>query len=626
MKKNTSKLRTCGLLSSILYTLFLFGITIAIYTIIVLRSLPTIDILLDSNKDYKQILHILYNDNYNIIKTYNNPYEDDITYDEISPNIIKALIATEDKRFFTHTGIDVIGIIRAFTTNIKYRKIAQGGSTITQQLAKMLLEDSSRTFIRKFKEMLLAFKIEKYLTKQEIITFYLNKAYFGAGRLGIKSASQFYFNKSPHDVTIEEAAVLVGLLKAPSRFAPTKNENLSKARAFQVLINMQKVGFIESGEVFDYIIPDINYVHKTVQPRKQKNYFLDWINKRLQNINIMHNERELFVETTLDQKIQNIVEDKTAKFIAKHSEQIDKTQLAVVVLNNEGEVLAMLGGKDYDLSPFNRAIYAYRQTGSLFKTIVYLNAFDKGMHKDDIFTDEPIAVKDWYPENFGKKYFGKVTAEVAFNKSLNSVAIQIAEYFGLNNVIETAKKLGLSSKFTKNDLTITLGTAVTNLLEITKAYAIINNGGNDIQIKNIKHIYGKDNKVLFEAKPIVKIPLFRPVAIEQIKHLLYTTVINGTGKNAAIQNLIDKTELYNLLNKRDKRYFIGGKSGSSQNSRDAWFVGFANNLTIGVWFGNDDNTPTKNIMGGTLPAKLWRDIVQDIENKEYNTANVKRIY
>lgn len=614
MRKSKTKNKIIPLILRFSFIILtLLTIMITIFIVYTQKNLPNIDTILAFNTNDRQIVKILYNDNYNIIKEYNNDSGNDVSYQNISKNLINALIATEDRRFFKHFGIDVFGITRAFVVNIKNKGFVQGGSTLTQQLAKMIIENNKKNFSRKFKEMLLAFRLEKFFTKEEIITLYLNRAYFGAGKVGIKSASNFYFNKSPSDLTIEESAVLVGLLKAPSKFSPTNSEGLARKRAFQVIINMQNCGLLETGDIFSYVIPNLNYNYQETNKKTQKYYFTDWINKRLETINLTQNSREIFIETTLDYKIQNKVEEVLGNFLIKNKNQIDKSQVAIIIINNNGEILSMIGGKNYDLSPFNRTLYAYRQTGSLFKMIVYLNAFEKGMHITDTFIDEPIAVKNWYPENVGKKYYGEVSVEEAFNKSMNSVAVQIANYFGLNNVIETAKKLGITSKFSKNDSTITLGTVGTNLLEMTKAYAIINNNGKNIKINNIKKIYDANNRILFQMNNNQENEyLFEDRSIGQMKKILYTTVINGTGKNALVNSLVNKTEMYNLLNKFDENYFIGGKTGSSQDSRDAWFIGFANDLTIGIWFGNDDSTPTKNIMGGNLPAKLWGEIVEEI--------------
>lgn len=596
--------------STIKLSILVILIILILFTIKIIKDLPNIDRILELDFKSEQTVKLLYNDNYNIIKSYNDKSDDDVNYDEISQNVINALIATEDRRFFSHRGVDVIGILRATIKNVKNKSFVQGGSTITQQLAKMVIGNNEKTLLRKYKEMFLAFRLEKFFTKEDILAMYLNRAYFGAGKYGIKNASEFYFNKFPLDLTIEESALLIGLLKAPAKFGPTNSESLAKKRALQVIINMQNSNFIEPNDVFNYIIPDIKYSYEEINRSSQKYYFTDWINKKLETINIMQNEHEINVETTLDYNIQKGVEDVLYNFIIQNEKKIGKSEIAIIAMNKNGEIVSMIGGKSYDKSPFNRSLYAYRQTGSLFKMIVYLTGFSKGLDIHDKFIDEPIAVKNWYPENFNKKYYGEVDVETAFNKSLNSVAVQIANYFGLNNVIETARKLGISSKFEKNDLTISLGSSTSNLLEMVQAYNIINNWGYNVNYKCIKSIYNGNYDILFKTESN-KQQLFEENVIRQMKKIMYSTITNGTGKNAKVDKLIKKTEAYNLLNMGNEEYFIGGKTGSSQDGRDAWFIGFANDLTIGIWFGNDDNTPTKS-MGGGLPAMLWKEIVNKI--------------
>lgn len=599
------------------FKLFVVFVIIAtIFGFYIYTKLPNIDRSTDfraTNNNNK--IHILYSDTLKNIKSYNTVDKDDVTYNELSPNIINALIATEDRRFFEHKGIDIFGILRATLVNLKEKRFAQGGSTITQQLAKAILKDNSKNLKRKIKELILTFRLEYLFTKEEILTMYLNINYFGGGKVGIKNASEFYFSKLPSDLTVEESALLVGLLKAPGKFAPTVSQDMARRRALQVIINMQNAGYLEAKDVFSYIIPDIQYSYKEINRKSQKYYFADWVRKKIygleDELNINNKYQEFSIVSTMNSKIQNKVEETTYKFIDKHNNQIKDSQIAIVVMNNKGEVLSMLGGKNYEQSAFNRAIYAYRQTGSLFKLFVYLNGFENGMKITDVFVDEPIAVKDWYPENYGKKYYGNMSLQSAFSLSSNSIAVQIAEYFGLNNVIDLAKKMGISSKFEKNDLTITLGTTNINLLEMVKAFAIVNNNGYDINVNTIKYLFKTQNNILYEYKKPKQMKLLSNYSVSSMKELLYYTIKEGTGKNATIKSLIDKTENYNLYNE-DKKYFIGGKTGSSQDNKDAWFIGYANDLTIGIWMGNDDNTPTNKLMGGNLPAMLWHEIVENI--------------
>ncbi len=568
------------------------------------KKLPTIDSLLNLNENK---IEILYSNSINKIKVYSNNVGN-VEYSEIPQDLINALIATEDRKFFKHNGIDYLGILRAFIVNITSGSIKQGGSTITQQLAKMALNDSSKTFKRKFKEFILAKKIEKNLTKENILSLYLSKAYFGAGNYGVKSASRFYFDKELYELKLEECAMLVGLLKAPSIYNPTNNEDLTQDRTLQVIMNMQKAGFIKESDIFTYIIPDLNYSTIERYNNSQNYYFSDWIYEQLSNYDSIDRDN-ISIITTLDYDLQNRTNSIVNDFIKKNIEKIGKSELAVVILGKNGDILSMIGGKNYKQSQFNRAVYANRQVGSLFKLFIYLTGFENGLKINDTFIDEPIKVENWYPENNDSKYRGKISVVDAFAYSSNSVAVQIADYFSIKNVLKTANKLGLTNDFRK-DLTVALGSQETNLLNITSAYATINNDGIPIFPYGIKHII-KDGNIIYKRNISYKEPIFNDVVINNIKFLLFNVITKGTGKNAKIQYLIDKTDSYNYSN-YDAKFFIGGKTGTNQDYKDAWFIGYANDYTIGIWIGNDDNTPTNKITGSNLPALLWKEIVENI--------------
>ena len=597
---------------------FITKISILFFTIIAIiiyllyryynSTLPDIDNFLNTNNKYS--VDILYSNNTNIIKSYNKLSINNLTFEEIPTNLINALIATEDRDFFKHNGIDFLGIIRAIIVNIKSGYLKQGGSTITQQLSKMILNDNKKTFKRKFKELILTKKIEDKLTKNNILTLYLSMSYFGAGKYGVKDAAKFYFNKNIQDLDLEECAMLVGLLKAPTKYNPTNNEQLAQSRTTQVILNMQKAGFIEENDIFSYIIPDLNFsIINNLQNNAQNYFFSDWVYQQLNEIGINKNLNKISILTTLDYNIQNKTINVIDKFIEKNKKQIDKSELAVLILNKQGEVISMIGGKNYNLSQFNRVLYANRQTGSLFKLFIYLTGFENGLKVNDVFIDEPIKVANWYPENNNSKYYGKITVKDAFALSSNSVAIQIADYFNINNVIKTAKKLGLISEF-KNDLTITLGSQESNLLDMTTAYATILNNGIPVFPYSIKYIIS-DGNIIYKRNISEKNSIFEKNVIEKMQYLLFSVIKDGTGKSAKIDSLINKTMAYNMMHE-DNKFFIGGKTGSTQNNKDAWFIGFANDIIIGIWFGNDDNSKTKGINGGNLPAKLWKEIVEEI--------------
>lgn len=569
-------------------------------------KIPNIDTIISQNN--KQNISIFYSNNVSKIKTYNNSNINNLVFTDLPSHLVNALVATEDRNFFKHKGVDYFGIARAFFINLKNRSVKQGGSTISQQLAKMILEDNSKTLKRKFKEFILTMELEKYLTKQDIMVLYLVKSYFGAGNYGIRNASKFYFNKEVEDLDLEESAMLIGLLKAPSKYSPTKNKELTEARTSQVILNMKNAGFLDEEDALDYIIPDLNLSYYK-QNHNQDYYFTDWIYSQLENYDIDENLVNISITSTLNEEIQAKTKNIVSDFIKNNEKKIGKSELAVLVMNKNGEILSMIGGKDYSKSQFNRVLFANRQTGSLFKLFVYLAGFENGLKVDDTFIDEPIKVANWYPENNNSKYRGKISVKDAFAVSSNSVAVQIADYFGIKSVINIANKLGLINKF-KNDLTIVLGSQENNLLEMTTAYATIANDGIPIFPYGIKYITSR-GKIIYKRNISQKDPIFRADVVENMKYLLFSVVNEGTGKLAKVESLISETHIYNMLH-NDKQYFIGGKTGSTQDTKDAWFIGFADDYIVGVWFGNDDNTPTNKIMGGNLPAMLWGDIVRSI--------------
>ena len=600
--------------------LFLFKLFFPIFIIIPIgifamffyytKTTPKIDNI--SNINNGKIIDILYSNNIDKIKTYSNSNIESLSYQEIPRDLINALIATEDRKFFEHSGVDYFGILRAMVVNFKHGHLKQGGSTITQQLSKMILKDSSKTFKRKFKELILTKRIEKHFTKENILTLYLSMSYFGSGKYGVKEASRFYFGKELSELQLEECAMLVGLLKAPSKYNPTNDTELAQNRTTQVILNMQQTGFIDKNDILSYIIPDLHFDKITYSQAKSQNYFFsDWVYNQIEEIGIDKDKYKtrINVSTTLDYNIQNTVVNVVDNFVKTHKTKIGKSEIAVLVMNKNGEILSMIGGKDYNISQFNRVLYANRQTGSLFKLFIYLTGFENGLKINDVFIDEPIKIANWYPENNDSKYRGQISVKDAFALSSNSVAVQIADYFGINKIIKNAKKLGIVNDF-KNDLTITLGSQESTLLDMTTAYATIVNNGIPVFPYAINHII-VDGNIVYKRNAPEKKAMFDKTTIENMQYLLYSVVNEGTGKNAKIESLIEKTKAYNMMNE-DNKFFIGGKTGSTQNNKDAWFIGFANDLVIGIWMGNDDNTATNRIMGGNLPAMLWKEIVESI--------------
>ena len=559
------------------------------------KDLPNLAEFEDKNNNH--VVQINYS-NGNKLKSFGQIYDSEISYDQLPQNLINAVIATEDRRFFHHKGVDLIGITRAFYVNYREGRVVQGGSTISQQLAKMMFLSSDRNFKRKIQEALLAIQLERKFSKEQILLFYLNRAYFGAGNYGVQKASKNYFNKDVKNLNLNESAILAGLLKAPSKFSPKNNKELAEERANIVLKNMIDAEFLDENYIVQ-IDEDANYDISQLQYF----YFADYVYDQLSGyIDKDKLEEDLvIIEGTIDEELQGNLDNVLGKFITNNSEQIAKSQIAVIIMEKDGAIKAMSGGKDYQKSQFNRAIYSKRQAGSVFKTLVYLTAFEEGFSLNDTFTDKKINVGAWLPNNYNDKYFGEVTLKEAFAKSLNSVAVQLQKEVGGRKIAMWRfflfKYALISSKIDVNDPTIALGTSEVTLLEITTAYATILGDGAPVIPYSVNSVKDGSGKVLFKRESSGFPQVVSPESIAQIKEAMAEVVKNGTG-----------SAINRIGNNEDKNIY--GKTGTSQNYRDAWFVGFDDKYVVGVWMGNDDNSPTQKITGGSLPAKLFGEIIR----------------
>jgi penicillin-binding protein 1A len=571
---------------------FFFVIWVAIFISLALfyyfYDLPSLSDLETQNG--KHVVQINYSNGERITNR-GDVYSSEVSYYELPPNLINAVVATEDRRFFDHVGIDFFGIIRAFYANREAGRIVQGGSTITQQLAKLLFLKPERTVKRKIQEILLAVQLERHFTKEQILTFYLSRAYFGSGNYGIESAAKHYFGKNVSQLNLNESALLAGILKAPSKLSPKNNRELSESRTNVVLRSMIDAGFLNE-ENFSELAQDPNYK----SDKSQRLYFADFAFDQFPEFLATKDldEKILTVTSTLDEVIQQKLENILDGFLNANSKKLGESQLSVIVMNKSGAVLGIIGGRDYQQSQFNRAIYAKRQAGSAFKTFVYLTAFENGMKPDDVLEDKKINVGTWLPENYENRYLGEVTLQQAFANSLNSVSIQLARKFGGDEIVATARKCGIISAIDKNDPTIALGTAEVSLFELTSAYATIANGGEPVIPYVISAVKSGDDKLLYKRESSGFGEVISSAAEENIKKILREVVESGTGKNANIAKN------------------IYGKTGTSQNFRDAWFIGFSDDYVVGVWIGNDDNSATNKITGGSLPASLFAEILGKI--------------
>jgi penicillin-binding protein 1A len=507
-----------------------------------------------------------------------------VSLKDLPPYLPKAFIAIEDRRFYSHYGVDPYGILRAAVTNILHRGVAQGGSTLTQQLAKNLFLTQERTLARKLQEAELAIWLERKYSKKEILELYLNRVYFGSGAYGVEAAAQRYFGKSAKNVTLGEAAMLAGLVKSPSRLAPNRNPEGAAARAKTVLAAMADAKFITEAQA------QAASAHPAMSVKPPGagtiNYVADWIGEVLDDL-VGQIDQSIVVETTIDPKLQNIAETAVIDELAAKSVKFNVSQGALVAMSPDGAVRAMVGGRNYGESQYNRAVTARRQPGSAFKPFVYLTAIEAGLTPDTVRQDAPIDIKGWKPENFSHEYFGPVTLTQALSMSLNTVAVRLGLEVGPKNVVRTAHRLGITSKLEPN-ASIALGTSEVSVLEMVGAYAPFANGGLAVSPHVVKRIRTLDGKVIYLRHPDEVNQVIEPRNVAMMNTMMEQTLISGTAKKAEIPG-----------------WPAAGKTGTSQDFRDAWFIGYTANLVTGVWFGNDDSSPTKKATGGGLPVEVW---------------------
>ncbi|WP_369720395.1 transglycosylase domain-containing protein [Bradyrhizobium sp. LLZ17] len=507
-----------------------------------------------------------------------------VSLKDLPPYLPKAFIAIEDRRFYSHFGIDPIGILRAAVTNVLHHGVSQGGSTLTQQLAKNLFLTQERTMARKLQEAELAIWLERKHSKNEILELYLNRVYFGSGAYGVEAAAQRYFGKSAKNVTIAEAAMLAGLVKSPSRLAPNRNPEGAEARAQIVLAAMADAKFITDAQAQ----ASIGHPSYNVKPvgAGTINYVADWIGEVLDDL-VGQIDQSITVETTIDPKLQSVAEAAIIDELAAKSVKFNVSQGALVAMTPDGAVRAMVGGRNYAESQYNRAVTAKRQPGSSFKPFVYLTALEQGLTPDTVRQDAPIEVKGWKPENYTHEYFGAVTLTQALAMSLNTVAIRLGLEVGPKNVVRTAHRLGISSKLEPN-ASIALGTSEVSVVELVGAYAPFANGGFAVVPHVVTRIKTLDGKLLYMRPADERNQVIEPRYVAMMNTMMRETLISGTAKKAEIPG-----------------WPAAGKTGTSQDYRDAWFIGYTANLVTGVWLGNDDNSPTKKATGGGLPVEVW---------------------
>jgi penicillin-binding protein 1A len=503
---------------------------------------------------------------------------------DLPPYLPRAFIAIEDRRFYHHYGIDPIGLIRAAIADVLHRGVQQGGSTITQQLAKNLFLTQQRTLWRKLQEVELALWIERKFSKNQILELYLNRVYFGSGAYGVEAAAQRYFGKPARDVKLAEAAMLAGLVKSPSRLAPSRNPDGAERRAQMVLAAMAEADFITETMAKSAMAQPAHAVKPV--GTGTVGYVADWIMDVLDDL-VGQIDDDLKVETTIDPALQAAAEKALVDELAQKGQKFDVEQGALVAMTPDGAVRAMVGGKNYAESQFNRAVVAKRQPGSAFKPFVYLTALEHGLTPDSVREDKPIALKGWKPENYGRQYLGPVTLTQALSQSLNTVSVRLTLELGPAAVAKTAYRLGISSKLEPNP-SLALGTSEVSLIELVSAYAPFANGGSAIAAHVVERVRTAAGRILYTrvAPNFGRVVEARHVGM--MNAMMHETLVSGTAHSAQLAG-----------------WPAAGKTGTSQEFRDAWFIGYTNHLVTGVWLGNDDSSPTRKATGGGLPVEIW---------------------
>jgi penicillin-binding protein 1A len=495
-----------------------------------------------------------------------------------------AFVAVEDRRFYSHHGIDPLGIARALVADVLRRGASQGGSTITQQLAKNLFLTQERTVSRKLQEIALALWLEHKFTKAEILELYLNRVYFGSGAYGVEGASQRYFGKSARVLTLPEAAMLAGLVQSPSRLAPSHNQDGAQRRAAVVIADMAEQKMISDADAKAALAHPARAVQ--APGAGSVNYVADWVMDAVDDI-VGQFDQDIVVETSIDPALQGAAEQALVDTLNQKGDGLNISQGALVAMTPDGVVRALVGGKNYGDSQFNRAIDARRQPGSAFKPFVYLTALEHGLTPDTVRDDAPISVKGWKPEDFEHQYLGPVTLTQALANSLNTVSVRLTLEESPDAVIRTAYRLGIASQLEAN-ASIALGTSEVTPLELVSAYATFANGGFAISPHVVERIRGADGKTLYDRSQdsLGRIVDARYVAM--MNTMMHETLISGTARGANLPG-----------------WQAAGKTGTTEDFRDAWFIGYTSHLVTGVWLGNDDNSPTKKAVGGGLPVDIW---------------------
>ncbi len=574
----------CIFIRIFFYTLFTSTL-LAMGTILYLsRDMPNID---NAFATYRSPT-ITINDSYgNQIYRKGADWGRPLMVEELPPSMAHALIAVEDKRYYYHFGIDPYAILRAIYRNIRFGT-HQGGSTITQQLAKNMFLKPDRTLKRKSQEALLAIWLEWKFSKEQILTMYLNRVYFGSSAWTVDGASQLYFNHSATELSLWESAMLAGIMKNPNRYNPHHNKSQAERRTHLVLklmYNQKKI----TKEQYEQALKEGK---SKTYPKKQANrsWYVDWILAQSQSF-IRAANADITIETTFDSEAQQKAQDILNSYLQKEGDIKKVSQGALLSMNVDGAVIAMVGGKDYKQSQFNRATQAKRQPGSSFKPLIWQLALERGQTLNDYIIDKPINIKGWKPQNYDRQYYGQVTLQQALRRSLNTVAVQLAQWIGNQNIVDAAYRQGISTALDAVDA-IALGTEEVTLQDMVSLYGSWASGGYQVFPWGIKRITDSHGTILYERSLSQYTQMVSTPVVVQMNLALSDVILNGTAKNAQLP------------------FDVAGKTGTTQDYRDAWFIGYSSTIVTGVWLGNDDNSQTQKLTGGSLPAKIWHDYME----------------
>ncbi|WP_062217037.1 transglycosylase domain-containing protein [Aureimonas sp. D3] len=516
-----------------------------------------------------------------------------VPIDEMPDHFVKAVLATEDRRFFEHWGIDFLGLARALGENARAGGVVQGGSTLTQQLAKNVFLSNERSLERKINEAFLALWLEANLTKREILGMYLDRAYMGGGTNGAAAAAEFYFGKNIRDVNLPEAAMLAGLFKAPTQYAPHNNLPAARARANVVLGAMVDAGFMTEGQVVAARRHPATAVDRA-SALPAPDYFLDYAFDEIQRIASDFPQRTFVARTTIDMGLQKLADESVDFHLRQFGKTYGVEEGAMAVLDDEGGLVALVGGRDYGLSQFNRATRALRQPGSSFKAYVYASAMENGHKPTDFIVDGPVRVGNWMPQNYGNSFAGRIQIQDAMARSLNTVAVKLSQEVGPGKVAALAKSFGVETPL-RGDKTIALGTNEVTVLDQATGYSVFPAGGLSSQRHSIEQISLADGTILWDARR--DLPPRHRVLSEQATKSMNEMFVRIPEVGTARRARLSMTR-------------AGGKTGTTQGYRDAWFVGFTGNFTAAVWYGNDSFKPTNKLTGGGLPAMTWQRFME----------------